>query len=86
MSNSLMTGSVAHVLDAIGGTPIVKLQKMAEHVPRGYLCQARVHEPEAALKTGSGSISSTEQTLLQLFDPRQVGPSSRRPAATRAWG
>ena len=30
MSNSLMTGVTA---DAIGGTLIVKLQKMAEHVP-----------------------------------------------------
>ena len=54
MSNSLMTGSVAHVLDAIGGTPIVKLQKMAEHVPADIYVKLEYMNPGGSVKDRIG--------------------------------
>ena len=40
-----MTGAKSNILEAIGGTPIIKLQKLARHVRRGDLRQVRVPEP-----------------------------------------
>jgi cystathionine beta-synthase len=54
MSDSLMSGSVASVLEAIGGTPIVKLGKMAEHVPANIYVKLEYMNPGGSMKDRIG--------------------------------
>ena len=68
MSDSLMSGSVANVLDAIGGTPIVKLQKMAAHVPADIYVKLEYLNPGGSMKDriGLNIINQAErQGLIQ---------------------
>jgi cystathionine beta-synthase len=49
-----MSGSVVSVLEAIGGTPIVKLGKMAEHVPADIYVKLEYMNPGGSMKDRIG--------------------------------
>jgi cystathionine beta-synthase len=54
MTDSLMSGSVNNVLEAIGGTPIVKLHKMAAHVPANIYVKLEYLNPGGSTKDRIG--------------------------------
>ena len=79
-----MTGAKGNILEAIGNTPIVKLQKVARHVAAEHLRQVRVPEP-GRLDEGPGRAQHRRATPSGAGCSGRAAPSSRRPAATPAW-
>ena len=78
-----MTGAKGNILEAIGRTPIVKLQKVARHVAAEIFVKCEYLNPGGSMKdrVARNIVEDAERRGL-------LGPgarSSRRPAATPAW-
>ena len=83
MSDSLMSGSVANVLDAIGGTPIVKLQQMAQHVPADIYVKLEYMNPGGSVKDRIGINIIDRAEREGLIKPG--GTIVEAQAATPVW-
>ena len=91
---SLMTGSVPHVLDAIGQTPLVRLNQMAAHVPANIYVKLEYLNPGGSTKDriGLNIINQAEAagliqpggTIVRPTHQRQHGDGSRS-CCSRPW-
>src|SRR4051812_20401993 len=54
MAEKLMRGSVQTILDAVGKTPIVRLNKLAQHVKADIYCKLEFLNPGGSMKDRIG--------------------------------
>ena len=66
---SLMTGSVPHVLDAIGQTPLVRLNQMAAHVPANIYVKLEYLNPGGSTKDRIGLNIINQAEAAGLIQP-----------------
>ncbi|HBU47008.1 MAG TPA: pyridoxal-5'-phosphate-dependent protein subunit beta, partial [Myxococcales bacterium] len=64
-----MTGSVPHVLDAIGQTPLVRLNQMAAHVPANIYVKLEYLNPGGSTKDRIGLNIINQAEAAGLIQP-----------------
>ena len=80
-----MTGAKSNILEAIGSTPIVKLQKVARHVAADIYVKCEYLNPGGSMKDRVALQHHRGRRAARRARAR-AARSSRRPAATPAWG
>ena len=83
MSSQLMRGAVANILEAVGHTPLVKLNRIGSHT------QAEIYVKCEFMNPGGSIKDRMALNILKKAEgagcSSRAAPSWRPPAATPAW-